>query len=234
MKFSTNRAMRLNHRAAGLGLMLLAAFASVGIGRPAAAAELAGVPESREIAFTVLRNGDAIGTHTLTFSEQDQALKVDIATDIKVELPLIGIAVYRFTHRGHETWRNGGIATLNSETDDDGTAHKLTVTQGAGNLRVNSDVGSHTSALDIVPASLWNPHLVQQSVLLNTLDGTEMPVTVELQGTETIQAHGTDVQSTHYRVSGGLNRDLWYNDAGELVRVQFAADDDSKIEYVLN
>lgn len=204
-----------------------------GLADTARAADIRGVPASKEIAFTVLRDGSEIGTHILRFGDRGDDLTVHVETDIAVKIPLVNIAVYRFTHRGDEVWRGGKLSELASETNDDGTEHKLTVRPDGTDLHVESDVGTHASDGAIIPASLWNPKLVRQSVLLNTLDGTEMPISVEDLGTEQVDAAGGEQTAEHYRLTGGLSREVWYNDRDELIRVRFAGKDKSQIEYVL-
>lgn len=199
----------------------------------AASAGIEGVPQDGALNFTVLRDGSEIGEHKIAFSRSGDDLKVDINTDIKVTLPLIGIAVYRFEHEGHEVWRNGHLAALNSKTYDDGTDHKVDAAATGDALAVKSDIVDQTSAATIIPASLWNPALMRQSVLLNTLDGHEMAVQIENVGLESVEVKGAEKQANHIRVSGGLERDLWYTPEGSLVRVRFAAKDGSQIEYVL-
>ncbi|RVU33901.1 hypothetical protein EOI86_22480 [Hwanghaeella grinnelliae] len=199
----------------------------------AAYAGIEGVPQEGALNFTVLRDGSEIGEHKITFDQSGDDLKVDINTDIKVTLPLIGIAVYRFEHEGHEVWRNGHLAALNSKTYDDGTDHKVDAAATEDALAVKSDIVDQTSAATIIPASLWNPALMQQSVLLNTLDGHEMAVQVETVGMESVNVKGAETKANHIRVSGGLERDLWYTPEGSLVMVRFAAKDGSEIKYVL-
>ena len=84
---------------------------------PAAAAP-AGVPEDGLLSFTVLRDGDPIGTHRLDFQEQpDGTLAVDIETDIQVTV--LFVTAYRFEHQGHEKWRDGRLVGLDTTTHDD-------------------------------------------------------------------------------------------------------------------
>jgi len=200
---------------------------------PALAQQIPGVPDSDALVFTVLRDGSSIGTHEIVFSQSGQKLTVDVTTDIKVKLPLIGIVVYRFAHEGHETWINGSLTELSSVTDDDGTDHQVSVVSDGNRLAVKSDVTAHESQLGIIPGSLWNPEVQHQSILLNTLDGTEMNVTIETLETEIIEISNGSIQAQHVRVRGDLQRDLWYAEDGRLVRMVFAAKDDSQIEYRL-
>ncbi len=192
-----------------------------------------GIPPGGSLNFKVLRDGDEVGTHTLHFAENAGATRVEVETHVNVTLPFLGVSVYHFDHQGAETWRDGALVALESRTDDDGDAHQLTVTRSGDRLHVRSENGEHHSAGTLLPASLWNPGLVHHRVLLNTLDGREMPVAVSDEGEETIEVNGATVRARHYRLTGGLNRELWYDPQGVLVKVSFAAKDDSRIDYVL-
>lgn len=194
---------------------------------------ISGIPDSGSLGFTVLRNGNDVGKHTIHFTRGDDGIKVDVQTRVNVKLPLIGVSVYHFEHEGHELWRDGALVALGSVTDDDGAAHELEVRREGQRLRVTSNGSQHESAGDLIPASLWHPDLVKRSLLLNTLDGREMPVSVTEQPGETVQVRGRTVNARHFVVSGGLERELWYDADGVLVKVAFAAKDDSRIEYVL-
>ena len=189
-------------------------------------AAMTGIPARGSLEFTVLRDGDEVGTHVIRFHGDGPQVRVDVQTRINVKLPLLGLSVYHFDHEGHEVWRDGSLLTLESVTDDDGDAKVLKVHREGGVLRVEGSSGAHASDGEIIPASLWHPDLVTRSVLLNTLDGHEMPVSVTEQGSD-------EVAVGDLLVTGGLNRELWYDPQGVLVKVAFAASDDSRIEYVL-
>ena len=217
--------MRMNNKALSAAIAASALFLS------AARLANAALPESGKLDFTVLRGGSEIGTHRLEFSRQGDELKVDIGTDIAVKM--LGIAVYRFEHEGHETWRDGQLVSLESKTNDDGTPHHLAVNAADGKLVVNGDARQGDENPDVIPASLWNEDLVKQNALLNTLDGSSMDVTVREVGPETVEVNGEPVTATHYSVTGKLERELWYDAAGVLVQVKFAGSDGSEISYVL-
>jgi hypothetical protein len=193
----------------------------------------AGVPSSQELNFAVLRDGDEVGRHVIRFEEQADSLEIDITTDVAVKLPLVGITVYHFKHQGHELWSGGVLQRLESQTDDDGTEHRLNVERRSNDLVVKSDVTDAVYEGSIVPASLWNDALVKRASLLNTLDGSEMAVTVSDLGKDEIQSHGKTIEAHHYKIDGELSRDVWYDPEGVLVQVRFAAQDDSEIRYVL-
>lgn len=174
------------------------------------------VPSSGVLVFDVMREGTDIGDHRYVFREDGDALSVQVETDVAVRLPLIGVTVFRFEHDSQELWRGGKLSALQSKTNDDGKAHQLDL----------ADAGAF-------PASLWNDAILEQTILLNTVDGRSMATSVVDVGPETVLAGDKVLPAHHYRLSGDLERDLWYDATGMLVKVAFTGDDGSHIEYTL-
>jgi hypothetical protein len=182
--------------------------------------------------FTVLRDGSEIGTHDIDVHRDGNETRVDVATDIAVKIAFV--TLYRFEHDGHEVWRDGRLVQIDSKTDDDGTSKSLHGELGNRGLHVEGSAQKFIADTPIVPASLWNDDIVRQGRLLNTLDGSEMEVSIRLVGDETVAVHGKQVPARHYDISGQLNREVWFDADGTLVQVRFKAEDDSDIRYVLN
>ena len=67
---------------------------------------------------------------------------------------------------------------------------------------------------------------------MNTIDGTIMSVRVADLGSENVPVNGGNLNAHHYRISGGLERDLWYDENGNLARVAFKAEDGSTVTYI--
>jgi hypothetical protein len=183
--------------------------------------------------FTVLRNGDAIGSHVMNFRTEGDTTRIDIETNITVKILML--SVYHFEHEGHELWKNGRLVSLSSHTNDDGTRHNLEVRGTAETLDIKGDgkPWQRPAQPDAIPGSVWNRAVVNQSVILNTLDGSPMEVKVVDAGSEAISVHNSTEQAEHYILTGDLNRELWYNASGDLVRMRFAGQDKSVIDYVL-
>ena len=173
------------------------------------------LPSSGKINFEVMRKGKDIGDHSFRFSGSPSAFSVTVATDIAVKVPLIRTTVYSFKHSSVETWKGNQLKGLSSQTNDDGTPHKLS-----------------TGASSLLPASLWNEDIVRKTKLVNTIDGKTMSVRVTDMGSETVPLKRGKITAHHYRLSGGLQRDLWFDPDGNLAHVSFKADDGSTITYV--
>lgn len=211
--------------------LVVALALGLGAVAPRSAANAEPMPD-QTLAFTVLRDGEPVGTHTVDIRQGEAGTTVEIDTKVVVKIAMI--PVYRFEHRGSERWRNGHLAELVSQTNDDGTRHTLDVRDtDPDSLVVVGDGARSSVGREIVPASLWNRATITQTVLLNTLDGHRMPVTVRDQGSETVTVQGLPRPARHYSLSGELQRDLWYDESGQLVQVAFKGKDDSDIRYVL-
>lgn len=184
-----------------------------------------------DLSFTVLRNGEVIGTHDYSFTKKGPGLVVDINTDIKVKFAFV--TVYRFEHRAREVWNRGKMTSTTSTTNDDGKDHKLKVSFAGKKLKVNGDGKNSIVDYGAMPASLWNPETINNTTLLNTLDGTMMNVKVDELGNENVNVGGGQVAARHYQLSGDLQRELWFDNNDTLVMVRFKGDDGSTISYEL-
>ena len=173
------------------------------------------IPPGGSLSFDVVRKGKDIGDHTYRFSGGSGAFTVQVATDIAVKVPLIRTTAYSFSHQSVEQWKGGQFQQISSKTNDDGEPHQLkSASKGA------------------LPASLWNDDIVRSGKLMNTIDGAMMNVRVADLGNETVKTKRGTVAAHHYRMSGDLTRDLWYDADGNLAQVTFKADDGSTVMYV--
>lgn len=200
--------------------------AALGFGAfPAGACEL--FPKQDGWRFLVLRHGNVIGEHLFTFSRRNGDFVVEVAIDIAVDL--LGVTLFRFTHRAEEVWRDGWLHSLVSATDDDGTLWRLESERRDGALRGTvNDVGFDVSGF-VIPASLWHRDTPKTQVLFGTIDGRVKVVKSEALGEEPVTAGGRQVQARHWRLTGQLERDVWYGPDCGIARVTFPARDGSLI-----
>jgi len=184
-----------------------------------------------DLRFTVLKDGDPIGTHEIVIHRSGDRQTVSIDTAVVVRVAFV--PVYRFEQTASEVWQNGRILSLESKTDDDGTNHSMAATAGGMSLEVTGD-GKHSQVdPDIMPASLWNREIVDRHALLDTIDGSVITVNVADLGASTLSSGDTRIVAEHYRMTGQFERDLWFDPSGRLVQVEFKAQDGSDILYRL-
>ena len=181
---------------------------------------------SRDIAFNVIRGGEPMGSHTVSFHQDGNKLTVEIAIDLEVRLAFIPL--FRYTHRNTETGQDGRLVRLETSTNVDGTRHKVSAVATDEGLRVTDSAGTtYLAPADTIPTSYWNTAKIRRSELLNTQNGKMMPIRVE-------QREG----AAHYRLimvkdGDGAPIDVWYDQTSQAwIKLAFEARG-SKIEYEL-
>jgi len=206
----------IGRRGAVAGLVSL----SAGAGERACAAALS-VPAGNRIGFQMRRKGDLIGTHVLNFAVQGDGLVVSVAIDIVVRL--LGIAVYRYSHRATETWVGGRLMAFASRTDRDGKDLWLRMQRGAEGLVVEgSSSGRYVAPDGVLPTTYWNKASLTGR-LIDSEDGDLMNAPVSEVGMDAAPlASGGTLMARHYRLAGDLPLDLWYDQAGQWVGLVFS------------
>ena len=194
-------------------------------------ASAAGVPKDGVLEFDIVRNGEAIGTHTYRFDCSGDRTEVRIKTDINFRL--FFIPVYRFEHESKEIWQDGKLNSLESNTNENGTPVKLLVHRDEDSLMVYGEDGNLHVDREIIPASLWNRLVLDRSQTLTTISGNVKKFEVEYVGETELEVRGQKVMTQHFRLTGEFERELWYDKDDVLVGVRFEASDGSTVAYVL-
>ena len=194
-------------------------------------------PYGSSLSFAAIRNGQTIGHHRLTFQKNGDQLTVSTAIDLAVKI--MGVTAYRYMHRAQEVWSADTSQGLTAQTDDDGKKYAIQIRRdGAAltverNARLRDGPVRTTLPPQLLPSTHWNVRQIRQSALVNTQTGTEARIQVSVLGRETIRTANASIDSTHYRYSGDLVMDQWFDDTGRWVKTSFMASDGSTIEYVL-
>jgi hypothetical protein len=197
--------------------LLWAAMLAVA-GLPAAPAAIAADLKDGATSFKVIREGDQIGTHTVTARHEGGDLVLDIAVDIKVKVAFI--TAYRYEQTRREVWRDGKLIAFESDTNDDGKKAKTSGKLEGDMLVVTGPDGTQKVRPDIIPNSWWNPDLAKQSELLSSFDSKVLNVKVEDAGEETVDTAGGPVKAHRYVLSGEVEREVWYDADGRWVHMR--------------
>jgi len=193
---------------------------------PAAACRV--FPLDGTLDFTVLRNRTAIGFHRIRFARRDGRFVVRI--DIGFEVRLQGLSVHRYAHHAEETWTDGWLTGLVSDTDDDGKLYRLRAETRAGIFQGKINGAGFTVSGYIIPSSLWHRDTPAVEALLDTTDGLVKMVRGRRLDQDEIMVKGEAIQADHYALSGELNYHLWYDSDCALARVSLVGRDGSAIE----
>ena len=211
-----------------LRVLAVLAFLIVGAATVSAAQDL---PYGSKQSFAVFRNGERIGTHTLSF--QNSGPNVTVATNIDFAVKLMGFTAYRYSHRAQEMWSGDTFQYVATQTDDNGKRFTVKAQRTPAGIDVERTGGRETLPPTVLPSSHWNIKQVQQKVLLNTQDGSEAKVQISEVGREKIKTMSGWLDATRFRYTGDVVKDQWFDDRGRWVKTIFKASDGSTIEYIL-
>ena len=211
-----------------IGILLLVAT-------PAAGSAANDFPYGAALAFAAVRNGQTIGHHRLTF--QRDGAQLTVSTTIELTVKIMGFTAYRYAHRAQEIWNGDVFQSLASRTDANGKQFAVQIRRDGSHLAVEGSVGADTRRatlpLHLLPSSHWNVRQTREPALVNTQDGTEAKVQVTTIGRDTVVTANARVDATHYRYTGDIAMDQWFDDAGRWVKTAFTAADGSTVEYRL-
>ena len=181
--------------------------------------------------YTVLRNGDAIGTHRVTVLPEGRDVKVEATTDLAVTFG--PVTLYRLEHLRNELWRDGELETLTAYTDKNGDIFDIAITRDPeGYTRV---INGRTDRFDPTTRllALWHDDLFKFSSFISPMEDRTYRISVDPLGPGKTDLFDRTVDGVAYRISGDTNRELWYDTEGHVMKVRLL-DHGSAIEYVLN
>jgi hypothetical protein len=181
--------------------------------------------------YTVLLNGNPVGRHRVVFLHQDGRTEIDASTDVEVRFAFI--PVFRFEHRRREVWENGRPVYVVATTDNDGDTYKITVrSNGDGYIRiVNGRVERFDGPTAIL--TLWDPNVVRHDAFISVIDDKVVKASFEYRGRRRLSLSGQAIDTDYYRMVGDENREVWFDPAGHVAKVEFW-EGGSKIEIVRN
>jgi hypothetical protein len=215
---------------ARMAALLFAIWAGVGL--LGAGSALADDPPKGVFIYTILRNGDPVGQQRLEFVGDGKRLRVLSHTTLDVNF--LGMNLYGFEQQVEEVHEGDRIVTLTSEADDDGTDKKVTLKLDGERLKGNYNGDTPRSIDPTLKTTLfWQQPAIGTGRLLDLLRAKVRDVTVTDLGAETLGLPAGKIVAHHLRVSGEIQRDLWYDPGGILVAGELKAKDGSTVRQEL-
>lgn len=211
-----------------IGRRAVVCAAAVGFVRPATAA--LPVPPGNALGFRMIRHGDEIGTHRLTFERRGDTLTVHIAVDAVVTL--LSIPVARYTHRGVETWQGTTLVAIAGETNKNGEHEWVKASRTNEGLVVHgSQTKPYVAPETAIPTSYWNKRMLDGR-MISLEDGVLLAPKVANLQTESIRvASGNVIPANHYSLSGAFAVDLWYDTGDSWAAMAMTVADGSEVRY---
>jgi len=168
--------------------------------------------------FTIFKEADPIGHDTYTIDKVGDLTKVrvEMQTDVKVLF-----IEYHYHQDRTETWKDGQIQSLVSDTNDDGTKHHVDLKRDGAALVASADGAPKTVPANVVPFTLWTNQFLKALTIFDVSNFGLLKVSVEDKGGETVSLAGKSIDAHKFHLTGDINWDLWYGPDGGLLKTAF-------------
>jgi hypothetical protein len=165
--------------------------------------------------------------HMTINCQDDGGVAVSCDTDVRVGAV---VALYRYSYRGRELWKDGRLQRFESKCDDNGKQFAVSASATADGLSVRVNDTENKAPADSWLTTYWaqpdaklNDHVV---AILDADCGRGLEARVQFIGPEKYGPEGQEQTVQHVRLTGkGVAIDLWYDDARRLVREEWMEGD---------
>lgn len=182
--------------------------------------------EMEQRIYRVQVDGKPAGEITLQLQTQDDGSQfANIRTVQQVKL-LAG--TWRFGYHGIETWEDGRLVKFEAALDDDGKKRRITAAPLARKLRVTVNDQRDDVSTAVWTTTFWklpaNVQRTQSIALLDVRTGKERTAKLEYVGDDKITAAEQSLTAGHYRLTGAIKAELWYDGLDRLLRAEVTED----------
>jgi len=187
------------------------------------------IPKNGEVKFDVIRKNKVIGSHEITFTENNDVLLVE--TNIDIEVKILFVTAYEFAHQSTETWINGNFTEIVAHSDFEDEREYFIKGQDKNDLFLASGMdGKLELDKNILPSNFWNIDVLKQKEIFDTQKGVVRTIDVEDLGYEEIKVNKINIKCNKFIFNASNNpKDkspfpeytLWYDENGELMKFQF-------------
>ncbi len=174
--------------------------------------------------FIVKNGGSPIGTHRVSIRQEGARTIVQVRINLRVQLAFI--TLYRYDHENTEVWEDNQLISISSDTDDDGTQHRVRGQRLENGFAISaSDRADYVAPLDVVTTSYWNINsLLSGRPVLDTQSGEVRTLKVAPVDAALLGAAAKADAQRWYRVQGDdLDFNIAYDNNNRWVDLAFRA-----------
>jgi hypothetical protein len=178
--------------------------------------------------FVIWVDGKRAGEYHMTINrDNDGSVVMSGQADVKVSVLLV--KTYTYTYRGSESWsKDGQLTGLSSTCNDDGKQYTVTAASDTNGLRVKINGQEKLSRADVWLTTYWRLPLASQRngavPLLDADTGRDINAVLQYVGVSPVNFAGQAQNYARYRLTGGVQVELWYDATERLVRQEWIED----------
>jgi hypothetical protein len=148
------------------------------------------------------------------------------------------VYTYTYTIQVSEVWKDGRLMHLDSTTNDDGKRYNVTAVADGPQLRVKVNGQEHPAPPEAWATTYWHlPDASKRNGVVALVDadtGRVLTGTLQHVGTNAISVGGQAQNCAHYRLTGAVQVDLWYDAQERLVREETVEDGHRTVLELMN
>ncbi len=179
--------------------------------------------------FLVLRDNAVVGDHVLNFFKLNNQIIAETKFNIKISF--LGLSLYNYQYESRGVWEEDRLQRIDVRVNDDGKEISNTAQMETAGYSINNS-NNLLPNTTLFPTSHWNTNVLKQGQVFNTILGKLNTVEITNLGPEKIKILNGFIEADHYRYTGELRLDAWYDKQGRWVKLKFLAEDQSTIEYL--
>jgi hypothetical protein len=181
--------------------------------------------------FDITRDGEPIGVQTIELRQNGGT--VTAITESKVEVEILGITVYRMNQVLEETFEGTRLVALKAQTKDPDGLRKGEIARDGDRWTGKLLKEKRDFECDCKSTTMWHISSLDGSKIIEASEARPRSIKVEDKGLEALDLPEGRVQARRFTVSGEIERDVWYDAAGNLVASRQLGSDGSVIRLVL-
>ncbi|MDF2366750.1 DUF6134 family protein [Sneathiella sp.] len=180
-------------------------------------AALAEKVQKNQFASVYLKD-DKIGQVHLTTIRNEKGEIEEMSANASVSF--LGMEVYGFTQNLKESWSSGELQKMDGKTDDDGTAHEISLTRNMEDFKATYNGKDLTLPLNAFPTSPWHYSITDNTLLFNIVDFDLLNVKIAKEA-ETVKINGKNIETEKFTFTGDWEAKLWFDGNKEFVKGEY-------------
>jgi len=195
------------------------------------------IPENNKVKFDIIRKNKTIGSHIIDFKKNDDLLIIE--TNININVKILFIPAYKFSHKSQEVWKNGNFLKISAHTDFEDEREYFIEGEIIDNQLLASGMdGDISEDQYIIPSNFWNINVLKEKKIFDTQKGIIREISVKNLGLEEIKIDDKKINCKKFSFNASSNpKDkgpfpeytLWYSEEDELLKFKFRNWKDNKI-----
>jgi hypothetical protein len=161
---------------------------------------------------------DKIGHIHLTFTRNEDG---ELETlNAKASVSFLGLKVYQFNQRHHETWKNGELVEMTGYADDNGEVHEVSLVRTAEEYKVDYNGQTKMLPHGAFPTAPWHYKITESTLLFNILNFDLFKVKVG-HNPDTVTIGKSSIPATLFKFTGDWKAKLWFDESKSFLEAEY-------------